>query len=173
MRYFKMKQDFNLPYSFKLRDFEMNGKHQTFYKAEADQLKESTVLYVMGNGDEAYSDLIQNPVYMASALVQHVLDLYEDDLIFKKVILINKEAQTQAVYYHVLTEHIEALSDRTPFYPDGREKKVILDSQKIGDHKVFQLKDSKATHLYVSLEVVESLLRRNVQGIIFEEVEVV
>ena len=36
MRYFIMKQDHQLPYSFKLRDFEMTGKHQVFYKEQID-----------------------------------------------------------------------------------------------------------------------------------------
>lgn len=172
MRYFIMKQDHQLPYSFKLRDFEMTGKHQVFYKEEADKLNEVSFLYVLGKGDEAYADFIQNPVYMVSEVVQGVLDMYEDDLVFKKVILIHKEAQIQKKYFHLVTDHIEGLSDKTPFYPDGREKKLILDYNKVKAHHVFQLKDAKGVYLIVSLAVVESLLRRKVQGILFEEIEV-
>ncbi len=173
MRYFVMKQDHQLPYSFKLRDFEMTGKHQVFYKEEAGKLNDVSFLYVLGNGDEAFSDFIQNPVYMISELVQGVFEMYEDDLIFKKVMLINKEAQSQAKYFHVVTDHIEGLSEKTPFYPDGREKKLILDAHKIKPHHIFQLKDAKGVYLIVSLAVVESLLRRKVQGILFEEIEVI
>nr|WP_302597024.1 DUF1629 domain-containing protein [uncultured Cellulosilyticum sp.] len=173
MRYFIMKQDQHLSYSFKLRDFDMNGKHQVFHKEEANQLNDTSFLYVVGKGDEAYSDFIQNPVYMASEVVQGVLDMYEDELISKKVVIIHKETQREEIYYHIITDHIEALSEKALFYPDGLEKKIILDREKIGDHHVFQLKDVKGVYLIVSLAVVESLLRRQVQGILFEEVEVV
>ena len=44
--------------------------------------------------------------------------------------------------------------------------------KKIGEHKVFMLNDKRFTNPYVSLEVVESLLRRGVVGIIWKEVEV-
>ena len=173
MRYFKIKQDPYLPCSIKLRDFDMNGGHKTFLKEEAVQLNDTTVLYAVGKQDEVYSDFIENPVYMVSEIVKVVFNMYEDDLIFKKVAILNKEARTQESYYHVLTDHIEALSDRTQFYPDGREKKIILDNYKIGFHKVFQLKGVKSEQLIINLDVVESLLRRNVQGIIFEEIEVI
>lgn len=173
MRYFIMKQDYNLPYSIKLKDFQMTGQHHVFYKDDESKLNDVSFLYVKGKEDEIYPDFIQNPIYMVSEVVQGVLDMYEDDLIFKKVVLINKEAQNQKTYYHVLTDHIDGLSNQTPFYPDGKEKKLILDRGKIGVHKIFQLKDVRGNYLIVSLEVLESLLRRKVQGILFEEVEVV
>lgn len=173
MRYFIMKQDHNLTYSFKLRDFQMTGPHYTFYKEDAKRVKDISFLYVEGKGDEAYGDFIQNPLYMIAEKIQGVFDMYEDDLIFKKVVLINKEAQKQNVYFHVITDHIEVLSDKSLFYPDGKAKKIILDHNKIGIHHIFQNKELKEDYLFVSLEVVESLLRRKVQGILFEEVEVI
>lgn len=173
MRYFIIRQDHQLPYSMKLRDFEMTGQHQVFYKEDAHRLNEVSFLYVLGSGDEVFSDLIQNPIYMISEKVQPVFDMYEDELIFKKVMLINKEVQSQKKYFHVVTDHIEGLSDKTLFYPDGREKKIILEASKIYPHHIFQLKNVKGNYLIVSLPVVESLLRRKVQGILFEEIEVI
>lgn len=151
----------------------MKGQHHVFYKEQADELNDITVLYILGNGDEAYPDFIENPVYMVSECMQKVLDMYEDDLVFKKVALFNKEAQTQANYYQLLTDHIEGLSDRTGFYPDGTEKQIILDRQKVKEHSVFQLKGCRGNYLIVTLDIVESLLRRHVQGISFEEIEVI
>lgn len=173
MRYFIIKQDQNLPHSIKLRDFNMAGAHKILYKEEADQLNDMSMLYVLGNADYIYPDFIENPVYLISERIQKVFDMYQDDLVFKKVILTNKEERTQQLYYNLLTDHVEALSEKTQFYPDGRAKELILDSNKIRQHKIFQLEQSLSNYLIVSLDVVESFLRREVIGIQFRELEVV
>lgn len=172
MRYFIMKQDQNMGFSIKLRDFDMNGKHQTFYKEDEEKLNDVSILYIKGQGDEAFHDFIENPVYMVSDMVQEVLDMYEDELIFKRVVLINKAINEQKNYHNVLTDRIDGLSKEVLYYPDGTEQAVILDSQKVKGHHVFQLDKVRGHYLIVSLEVVESLLRRHIQGVIFKEVEV-
>ena len=48
----------------------------------------------------------------------------------------------------------------------------MLDREKIGRHHLFLPKDSRRKDPVVSLALAESLLRRNVTGICFEEVEV-
>ncbi|GFI05170.1 hypothetical protein IMSAGC005_04024 [Lachnospiraceae bacterium] len=50
---------------------------------------------------------------------------------------------------------------------------MILGKEKIGDHKAFLLADSRIRLPVVSLEVVESLLRRRVMGVQFKEIEVI
>lgn len=172
MRYFIIKQDQNLSHSIQLRDFNMGGAHKILYKEEADQLNDMSMLYILGNADYVYPDFIENPVYLISEKIQKVFDMYQDDLIFKKVILTNKEEQTQQLYYNLLTDHVAALSEKTQLYPDGRAKEIILDGSKIKDYRIFQLKQSLSNYLIVSLEVVESLLRREVIGIQFHELEV-
>ena len=64
------------------------------------------------------------------------------------------------------------LSEKTEFYPNGSVKRLVLDSGRVGEHHVFWLNDRRFRNPFVSLEIVESLLRRNVIGIIFREVEV-
>ena len=49
---------------------------------------------------------------------------------------------------------------------------LFRSAEKIGYHKAFLLADSKIKLPVVSLEVVESLLRRGVTGVTFQEVEV-
>lgn len=64
------------------------------------------------------------------------------------------------------------LSDKTEFYSNGSVKRLILDSKKIGEHKIFAMDSRKFRNPFVSLEVVESLLRREMTGILFKEMEV-
>lgn len=172
-RFFIMRQDRILPDSIRLRNFNICGKRHIFHKRDAGRINETTVLYLSGDTGETAPHFIQSPVCMVNEMVKKVLDMYEDDLIFKKVALINKEKGTEMLYYQVLMDEIEALSDQVERYPDQTEKKIVLDEKKIGDHKVFMLADSRMKDPIVSIDVVESLLRRYPVGILFQEVEVV
>ena len=109
---------------------------------------------------------------MVSVMLRHVLDMYEDGLIFKKVSLIHKEIGQELLYYQVLMDEIEALSEKVERYPDQTEKRILLDTDKIGEHKAFLLADSWMKDPIVHIDVVESILRRGSTGIVFQEVEV-
>ena len=95
-----------------------------------------------------------------------------DDMVFRTIVITSKESEMLKVYHHLLLERLDMFSEQTEFYPNGSIKRLVLDAKKIGEHKVFMLNDKRFTNPYVSLEVVESLLRRGVVGIIWKEVEV-
>lgn len=172
MRFFTMEQDKTLPDMIRFRDFDICGPRHIFYKEDAQDMDESTMMYLTKDSGEAAPDFIQSPVYMVADKVKKVLDLYEDDMVFKTVTVADKERETIRVYHHLLLERLEVFSDRTEFYSNGSVRRLVLDPKKIGEHKVFLLNDKRFPNPFISLEVVESLLRRNVMGIVFKETEV-
>lgn len=172
MRFFTMEQDKTLPDMIRFRDFDICGPRHIFYKEDAQDIDESTMMYLTKDSGEAAPDFIQSPVFLVSDKVKKVLDLYEDDMVFKTVTVADKERETIRVYHHLLLEQLEVFSDRTEFYSNGSVRRLVLDPKKIGEHKVFLLNDKRFPNPFISLEVVESLLRRNVMGIVFKETEV-
>ena len=172
MRYFQMKQDIALRYVIELRDFDLLHEHRTFELDEYDQLNDNTVLYLNGTGDEICPDFIEHPVYLLSESLKTIVQLYEDDLITRKVALVHKDAARQIPMALLLLKRIDALHDECEYYPDHRVKTLILDQEKIGSHQMFLLPKGCQETIIVSLNVVESLLRRNIIGVQFEEVEV-
>lgn len=172
MRYFKMYQDTSLPYCIPLRDFSITQNTYYFTKEDQERLNDTTVLYLEGDGDEVRPDFIQHPVYMISEKIQRILDAYEDELIFKDVILTHKEARKQYAYYQILMDELDVQGEHTEYHPNGTMKKMVLDQEKIAHHHIFMIKDCQMRHPVVSLAVTESLLRRNTTGILFEEIEV-
>lgn len=171
-RYFIMRQDKALSGSIRLRNFNICGKGHLFHKSDADRINQTTVLYLSPDGGETAWDFIQSPVNMVSVMLYHVLDMYEDGLVFKKVSMIHKEKDQELLYYQVLMDEIEALSDRVERYPDQTEKQILLDGDKIGEHKVFLMADSRMKNPIIHVDVAESILRRNPIGVLFQEVEV-
>lgn len=172
MRFFLMEQDRSLPDRIELRDFDILGQHHLFLKKDADRIQDSTTLYLAEHTGETAPDFIQNPIFLVSDMVKKVLDFYEDAMVFKTVALVNKEKGDIFVYHTLLLEPIDALSDKTEFYPNGSIKRLVLQKEKIGEHHILLLEDQRVLIPMVSLEVVESLLRRNVTGIVWKEVEV-
>lgn len=172
-RYFFMEQDKSISNSICLERFDIKGPKHIFLKKDAPRLNDTTVLYLDENSGEIAPDFLQSPVYMVSDMVQKVLSMYEDSLIFKRVVMIDKTNSSQIMYYHVLFEEIVGLDSLVERYPDGTEKKVCLSKDKIGDYRAFMLKDSRNRKPVISLEVAESLLRRKLTGVILKEIEVV
>lgn len=171
-RYFFMDQDPGLADAIGLRDFDINGKRHLFTSENADQINDITALYMDETAGECAADFIKSPVYMVSEMAFDVIDMYEDDLPRRKIVLIHKEEGSQLVYCHLLLRELEMKHALTEHYPNGMEKRLVLDLEKIGQHKAFLLADSKIKLPVVSLEVVESLMRRGVTGVTFREVEV-
>lgn len=171
-RYFFMDQDAFLPDAIGLRDFDIYGKRHVFTMEDAEQINDITALYLDEAAGECAADFIKSPVYMVSEMAFDVIDMYEDDLLRRKIVMIHKEEGRQLVYYHLLLRELEMTHEMTEYYPNGMEKRLVLDAEKIGHHKAFLLADSKVKLPVVSLEVVESLLRRGVTGVTFQEVEV-
>lgn len=172
MRFFMMEQNRLLADTIRFRDFDIQGARHLFCKEDAGIIQDSAVLYLAEGSGEAFPDFIQSPVSMVSDMVKKVLDMYEDGMIFKTVTIAGKEQEVLKVYHHLLPEKLDMLSGQSEFYPNGSVKRLVLDAQKIGEHKVFLLDDRRFRNPFVSLEVVESLLRRRAAGIIWREVEV-
>ena len=172
MRYFFMTQDIRLPNSIKYRDFDITGGRYLFLQSDSDRLNDMTVLYLAGDGKEAVPDFIQRPVNLFSSCLKEILEAYESSLIFKDVILIHKENSVQYSYVHTLIEELDVVSEKTEYYPNQMPKRLVLDSEKIGYHHLFLMEGKYRKDPIVSLPLAESLLRRRVTGICFEEVEV-
>lgn len=171
-RYFFMDQDVFLPDAIGLRDFDIYGKRHVFTLEDAEQINDITALYLDETAGECAADFMKSPVYMVSEMAFDVIDMYEDDLPRRKIVMIHKEESRQLIYYHLLLREMAMLHELTEYYPNGMEKRLVLDAKKIGYHKAFLLADSKLKLPVVSLEVVESLMRRGVTGVTFQEVEV-
>lgn len=172
MRYFFISQNISLPAAITLRDFDIKGASHLFTRADKDRLNSTTALFLAGTGREARPDFIQRPVIMFSARLKQLVDAYESDLIYKDVTLIHKENSIQYGYVQVLMDELEAVSEKTEYYPNQTPKHLVLDRKAIAHHHMFLLAGKFRKDPVVSLALAESLLRRNVTGIRFEEVEV-
>lgn len=172
MKYFILKQDRNLENAIEMTGFN-NSQKMTLLKEDADKYNDCTNVLVKGNKNSIYPDLIQAPVLLVSDNLHKIFNLYENTIIYKIAVFSDLEMERQEVYRLVLPELLDALSDKTMYFKNGWVDKIVLDSKKIGDYNIFQVKAGVDYYFIVSLDLVESMLKRNLfMGIIFEEVGV-
>ncbi|WP_315069730.1 hypothetical protein [uncultured Clostridium sp.] len=172
MRYFALKQDGNLINSIEFEDFN-NSQKTTLLKRDEKTFKESTSIFIKGNKDSIYPDYFQAPVLMVSDELHKIFRMHENTIIYKIVVFSNLKLQTQKVYRLVLPDIIDGLSDKTTYLKNGWIDKLILDAKKIGEYNIFQVKAGVDYYFIVSLDVLESMLKRGkFVGIRFIEIGV-
>lgn len=93
-------------------------------------IKPSTTLYFAADSGEALPDFIQSPIPLVSDMVKKVLDVYEDDMIFRSVSLVDKSRGKIFLYHTLLLEEQEMLSDKDGILSERKREKTGAGSQK-------------------------------------------
>ena len=171
-KYFILKQDAYLENGVELQGFN-TSKKMVLLKENEKEFKESSSVYINSNENTIYPDLIQAPVLMVSDKLYKLFNNYENTIIYKLAVLTDMERCIQKVYRLMLTDIIDALSDKSTYLKNGWIDKIVLDTNKIGDYNIFQIKAGVSIYLVVSLDVAEAMLKRGFVGINFIEVEAV
>ncbi|MGN6714481.1 hypothetical protein SAMN02745136_03006 [Anaerocolumna jejuensis DSM 15929] len=167
MEYFMMQQDNRL-------------KHLPFIRippgfSDGEQCKDEKALltlYVENLGlKDQYSDYLLQPFPMIGERIQKVMGKYQRDMSFQRIILIDKKESLQHNYYRISVPEIDCVSAEE--FDIGRkykEIKIVLNQNQVEYAKIFRVKQLKG-NLLVRLDVAESILRREPEGIWFTPVK--
>jgi len=143
-------------------------------KEKISKLTSASVVYVKKNyglGIE-YPDYLERPIPLIADKLKKILQKYQREVLFHRVMLIEKEAGLQMPYFLMMPpEIICADSKKTQYDAGGNVQNFVLDLEKAEKYKIFLAKDYKQ-QIIVRLDVAESILRRNVNGIWFEPVKI-
>ncbi len=166
MEYFIMKTD------KRLRRLPQIQLSPTFFVNESAKTEIAYVKEYGGLNIE-YADYLQQPVRLISHKFQAILQKYQPDMVFHRVMLIEQSTGKQRSYDAVFPPEIvcaykEEVKDDT----NRQLQNFILDVEKIGKNKIFLAQDFQK-ELLVRLDVAESILRREANGIWFEPVKAV
>lgn len=135
--------------------------------------KENTVIYVQGNRglETEYADYIQSPIPLIAEGFYKILSKYAPNAFFHRVVLVEKESGVQKHYYCMIPpELVCAEKTKSTYDTTGQVKDFVLDSSKVGMHRIFMAGDYQRK-VIVRLDVAESILRREPNGIWFEPVK--
>ena len=121
-----------------------------------------------------FTDLIFHPCFMVTKQVMDVIKLYEPSLYFERLVL--SEAQTKKIHTYCIPI-LEELSVLTSNSRVGRDRVTLehieIDYQKTKGKAIFQMKYQDKVYILANLDLVESLLRRQITGIDLKEVDII
>lgn len=121
-----------------------------------------------------FPDLICSPCILMSRDCIRAVTMYQPGIVYKGVKLWESDSGVNRTYFLSIIEELDCMSEKTQRSAMGnRIIRLVLDEEKIGSNAVFRIKGCDKSCIVVRLDVVESLLRRGVQGITLEEVQLV
>lgn len=175
MEYFSISQMENIPNTVELHLKTDKGyeKQQIIKKEDAKNIADSTVLYVTTNKNNFYPDLIDSPVLLVSDDLKKVLQAYTNDLVFKCVAVTDYYEAVQEIYWLMLMDEVDCISDKSTFKKDDTVEELILDKAKIGNKKIFRVANLSEKIVIVNFDISESMLRREFWGIEFKHIKTV
>ncbi len=170
--YFELEQDKRIRNRFRFRDIESAVRGE-FEPEEFGQVQDISVLFTLGDRDSIYPDVVDAPVFLVSDLLKKLLSAYDPEVLYRRVVLNQVGEKRQKKYWLLLTEKIDCLDESSEWYPNGWDKRIVLNRQRIGRRRVFKADGIFTPRVFVNLEVSESILRREFEGVALRPVETV
>jgi hypothetical protein len=114
--------------------------------------------------------LNDDSLFLLSDEAKHVFSFHDKGIVFKTFMLLSRDGNMQAKYNLPVIEDIPCLHGDSEYGEYGELKKPILDRGKIFGKSIFRIGED-AQKLAVRLDAAESLLRGNLKGFVFTEIE--
>ena len=173
MEYFLLKQDERYTYIPELKELYKKLNIKDINLLNQHKIDDIIIFYIKSEKNTEFLDVLNRQLFLISEKMKDILEKYKANIVFKMFPLIDYDNSKQEIYYLPIFEEIEALSEDAELNLNKTVvKKLILNKEKIRDKKIFKIKESSKTLVIVRLEVAESILRRDLKGIILERVEI-
>lgn len=168
MKYYEIKQDRKLRNLIEIEGFQ-GCPNLVLERDMAEQFRRCTTLYVKGTDASQYPDLIQSPVLMVSEKMYQVLKYYDNDVIYKIVVLTDIKNKRQEIYRLMLPPIENVLSDKTTYNHNKLLDVIVISNKTDKKKKIFYVTEGVTHHLIVAQDVLESMLARDSIGILYKE----
>jgi len=168
--YFIMEEDKRIKNRIKFRDIE-SGSYVEIEPEEIPQVQDITVLFMLGDEDSIYPDVIETPVFLISDQLKKLIEPYDPEVIYRRVVMNQVKQRKQKTYWILLGERVDCLDKTSEMYPNGWSKRIVFNKEKIGTRRIFRTKGILEPKVFVHVDVSESILRREFGGIVFRSIE--
>lgn len=124
--------------------------------------------------DKRFLDYIEGEYLFVSEALKKVLERYNIKLTWYVYGVTDPVKKEQKVYF--FTDQVpvaDCISDKTEYNLRGQVKHLVLDCKGIRGGRYFYVRNGKERFLIFRQDVAESILRRNLYGIVLERVDVI
>lgn len=174
MKYFEIQDSPELKYAPQLKDWYGKFDVRDIRIDTFPKLPDMQLFMIEPSENTIFTDLILFPFLLVSPMVQEVIKMYRERCFYRKIILLDQKNQESRLYYlpvldetnNIQLQRIEYINGKgVPETPNIRGERIEL------DRNLFWVKDLKKRHIILSLDMAESLIRREITGLGLCEVE--
>ena len=164
LKYFEIQEAPELKYApqlenwygkFDVRDIKLEG---------FPRLPDRQLFTIKPSDRTIFTDIIQFPFLLLSLKVTEVIKMYRERCFCRDVILLDQISGKSELYQLPVFDETDKLSIRER-QGGAQSETVVLDKH------IFWVRDSLKRHTIISLDLAESLLRREVTGLGLKEIE--
>lgn len=127
--------------------------------------------YIKEKKENEYVDYIDGQAPLISDKLKYIFEKFQEDIFLKPAVLADIKRMKQDLYWIMIPQAVECLSPKAEFNKNGTLKKLVIDETKIGFTKIFKVDGILENLIIISLDLAESILRRDFIGIKLERVE--
>lgn len=173
-KYFELQETPELKYAPRIKSLFGKFDIRTIQLETYPQIPERQVFIVEPSNKTIFTDIILSPFLMISSTVLDVIKMYKDLCFYREVYLIDQLQRKSQLYFLPVFNETRALSVEGIEYDNG--KNISKQSQQQGEKvfvnkNIFWVSDSLKRHTILSMDIAESLIRREVFGLGLKEVE--
>ena len=172
MRYFFIEEDKNYVNRVRVRNWTKKIPSEILYHKSYLKIPKRIVLEIEPNQKTDFVDVIMVPFIMVSEKIKKVMDVFEPNMQYREIVLLDKTYEKAEVYYLPVLKEIDCLGKDTVFNLDhSMIKKPVLNKSKIEDQSIFRLIEGPASSCVVRMDLLECILRREAYGFTISEPE--
>ena len=137
-------------------------------------IKKRVVFNVENLAGTIFTDIITQPFLLFSQRVMDITRKYAPHTVCKQTLLLDKENNMPYIYFLPILPRIDCISDKSELN-NGRTKFIrpVIHADKIKDLNIFWLDKFNSDLPVITLDLAESILRRETKGINLTQVELV
>lgn len=168
MKYFEIQDSPELKYAPQLKDWYGKFDVRDIRIDTFPKLPDMQLFIIEPSENTIFTDLILFPFLLVSPMVQEVIKMYREHCFFRKVILLDQKNKESRLYYLPVLDETNDIQLQRIQYTNGKE---VLDPTDMRgerielDRNFFWVKDTKKRHIVLSLDMAESLIRREITGL--------
>lgn len=176
MEYFRICQHKKMNNSFSVGGLDTQVYVANPTEEQFQKLPKSMVTYFDYMNDYEVADYLATPTPMLSEGLRKVFAMYEPQMKFKSIQCYadnEKDAYKMApAFYVYYTERTACLHKDSVIAPNGSVSQLVLDRNRMNGGDIIVIDGIPEKITIVSLSVVESIMRRKMFGVDFQEVEI-
>ncbi len=174
MKYFEVQDTPELKYAPRLRNWYGKFDVRNICPEGYPRLPERELFFIEPSEKTMFTDIILSPFLLVSEMIREVLHMYREPCFFRDIILLDQSNGRSKMYYLPVLDETRRIQMYKKVYKNG----ICISEHRPSEYKPIQIdrnffwiRGAKKRHIIISMDMAESLLRRNVAGLGLEEVE--